>query len=92
MCPSLLPTLRQAVLSGITLSKGYVSTKVVLLFPALIRYTGLPVDSAYWMVYEADGKGAKLFKTLCRYNNKAFLEGLRFRLFKLFPEKSKYER
>lgn len=26
------------------------------------------------------------------YNNKAFLEGLRFRLFKLFPEKSKYER
>ena len=49
-------------------------------------------DSAYWMVYEADGKGAKLFKTLCRYNNKAFLEGLRFRLFKLFPEKSKYER
>ena len=43
------------------------------------------------MVYEADGKGAKLFKTLCRYNNKAFLEGLRFRLFKLFPEKSKYE-
>ena len=58
----------------------------------MIRSTGLPVDSAYLMVYEADGKGAKLFKTLCRYNNKAFLEGLRFRLFKLFPEKSKYER
>jgi len=41
---------------------------------------------------EADGKDAKLSKMLCGYNDRAFLGGLRARLFKLFPEKSKYER
>jgi len=41
---------------------------------------------------EADGKDAKLSKMLCGYNDRAFLGGLRARLFKLFPAKSKYER
>ena len=41
---------------------------------------------------EEAGKDAKLTKMLCGYNDRAFLGGLRERLFKLFPEKSKYEK
>ena len=41
---------------------------------------------------EATGKDAKLSRILCGYNDRAFLGGLRSRLFKLFPQKSKYEK
>lgn len=41
---------------------------------------------------EVAGKDAKLSKILCGYNDRAFAGGLRARLFKLFPDKSKYEK
>ena len=41
---------------------------------------------------EVAGKEAKLSKILCGYNDRAFFGGLRERLFKLFPKKSKYEK
>lgn len=41
---------------------------------------------------EAAGKDAQLSRILCGYNDRAFLGGLRSRLFKLFPQKSKYEK
>ena len=41
---------------------------------------------------ETAGKDAKLSRILCGYNDRAFSGGLRARLFKLFPKKSKYEK
>lgn len=41
---------------------------------------------------ESAGKDAQLSRMLCGYNDRAFAGGLRARLFKLFPDKSKYEK
>ena len=41
---------------------------------------------------ETAGKDAKLSRLICGYNDRAFAGGLRSRLFKLFPKKSKYEK
>ena len=41
---------------------------------------------------ESAGKDAQLSRMLCGYNDRAFAGCLRARLFKLFPDKSKYEK
>ena len=41
---------------------------------------------------ESAGKDVQLSRMLCGYNDRAFAGGLRARLFKLFPDKSKYEK
>lgn len=93
-CPHRYPTRKLLrAMRNIDYQDG-IGYSINTLFSGLLGITGGFPQNIFKITCETEdaGRDAKLSKMLCGFNDRAFLGSLRERLFKLYPEKSKFEK